>query len=408
MNKRLSIIRPALAALLAVVCAGCAARTPDMPESTANAPAPAPSQAQAQTQTLPQPETRGADDETADYTALYAPALDEICDVLYNGFREDAAYSYANNGILEMSGWMGTDALLAAVGYRIEDLSGDGVPELLVGMVPGDSPQPWEKDVVLGGFTYKDGEIVTFLDGWARNSYQWLGGGRFYNMGSNGAASSVFGEFVLSPDGTSLSCEDFYFTDLKSTDEADIVYYHNTTGVWDTDASEELAVSDDDFLTIMQSYEARTQRLELTPFSACEYAGSALRQTDCKVRASYWEDAGVDLAACEDASAYLAGFYPAGTEFETTVVFRAEEAVSDFKLLALALRDVDADGNAVYDIDEIFCLSTLRPDAPLAVPMSFPGDIPSGGFSYTDTDGTLRRFTVSVSGMDGSLVVAPF
>jgi len=37
-----------------------------------------------------------------------------------------------------------------------------------------------EVQLLLGGYSRKDGEPVCFLEGWARNVYEWLGGGRFF------------------------------------------------------------------------------------------------------------------------------------------------------------------------------------------------------------------------------------
>jgi hypothetical protein len=68
---------------------------------------------------------------------------------------------------------------------------------------------------------------------------------------------------------------------------------------------------------------------------------------------------------------------------------------------------VDAEGKATFDVETVFNIPSLRSGIPLAVPMSFPGDIPSNGFSYTDTDGTTKTYSIGVSGRDGSLVVTP-
>ena len=296
--------------------------------------------------------------------------------------------------------------LLAAIGYSIRDISGDGVPELLIGTLPDDSPD-MESGVVFGGFTCKEQEIVTFLDGWGRNAYQWMGGGEFCNFGSGGAAYAMFGAYQISRDGTELICEDYYFTDIKDENYEEILLYHNTTGVWGRDEAEELSISEEAFWDILKGYEARYQQPDLTPFSAYEYTGYIAQSPDSKVRLDYLEDVAYMLAQYDDASEYLGGFYPPDTEFETTVVFRAEEEIKDFRLLSLSLRDVDDSGHATFDMTEVFRIPVLRPDTPLAVPMSFPGDIPSNGFGYTEADGTLRQFTVGMSGKDGSLEVSP-
>ena len=44
---------------------------------------------------------------------------------------------------------------------------------------------------------------------------------------------------------------------------------------------------------------------------------------------------------------------------------------------------------------------------PLVQELLFGGAIPNCGFSYVDEAGTVRAFTVEISGMDGSLLIQP-
>ena len=89
-------------------------------------------------------------------------------------------------------------ALLQYLGYTIEDISGDGIPELLIGTIPNDAAEVPETQLNLGGYTCKDGEPVCFLEGWARNVYEWLGDGRFFYFASRGYAYSGFGPVHIS------------------------------------------------------------------------------------------------------------------------------------------------------------------------------------------------------------------
>ena len=109
---------------------------------------------------------------------------------------------------------LGREAALQGTGFAIEDITGDGVPELLVGSMPG------------------SGTPAAVFDGWARNGYYALGGGRFYYHGSGGAAYSAFGTCHLSYDGSRIEWEDFYFSDIKDSSAGTIGYFHNTTGIW--------------------------------------------------------------------------------------------------------------------------------------------------------------------------------
>lgn len=231
-----------------------------------------------------------------------------------------------------------------------------------------------------------------------------LGDGRFYNFGSSGAAYSAFGTFHVSSDGTELLCEDFYFTEPKGEDYSEVGYYHNTTGVWDKNAAEERAITPEAFWMLSDRYEAESLVPELTPFADYEYTGYVAQPLDCKVHADFFDDVSYKYPFYQYDDAYE---YVDGSDYETRVMFRSDEGVMNFKLLALTLRDVDAEGHAAFDVETVFSIPSLRAGIPLAVPMNFPGDIPSNGFSYTDTDGTTRTYSISISGRDGSLVIAP-
>lgn len=400
--KRNHVVWLLLAAFLAVMLTGCGATEP--------VKTPAPADASTVTEQAPaapkSTESVGSAQETeeqTDYLSVYAPVLDQICDVLYNGLSEDMDNPLVASGIVEMAMWMERSELLQNIGYTMMDISGDGIPELLVGTVVNTGTQAVEKSVVLSGYTCKDGEPACFLDGYTRSSYQWLGDGRFYYFGSGGAAYSAFGTYHILPDGTDLQCENFYFSDTRDSDISEVVYYHNTTGAWDKAAAEEINISSDAFWALSDDCSSEYRALELTPFADYPYAGYIAQPLACKVRADYYEDVSGTLIAYEDGSDY----FPAGAIFDTKVVFRCEEDIKDFKVLSLNLLDVDASGHASFDIHEQYTIATLHADKPLVAPMSFPGDLPSNGFSYTDTDGTTKTFAINISGKDGSLVIEP-
>ncbi len=53
----------------------------------------------------------------------------------------------------------------------------------------------------------------------------------------------------------------------------------------------------------------------------------------------------------------------------------------------------------------MFHSAELKKNAPIAVPLNFPGDMSLNGFCYKGPDGNLKTFTVGISGKDGSLVI---
>ena len=96
------------------------------------------------------------------------------------------------------------------------------------------------------------------------------------------------------------------------------------------------------------------------------------------------------------------------SEYSTMIVFTTDGVLQDLKLLSLFMNDVDEEGNPEYSIDEIYSYGTLESYRPLMVELTFYGDMPSYGVSYTDENGETRFFAVSVSGYDGSLELLEF
>ena len=96
------------------------------------------------------------------------------------------------------------------------------------------------------------------------------------------------------------------------------------------------------------------------------------------------------------------------TYFTTPEHTKCGQHDRDLKLLSLFMNDVDEEGNPEYTIDEIYSYGTLESYRPLMVELTFYGDMPSYGVSYTDENGETRYFAVSVSGYDGSLELLEF
>lgn len=95
-------------------------------------------------------------------------------------------------------------------------------------------------------------------------------------------------------------------------------------------------------------------------------------------------------------------------EYQSKVLFTADRSVKNFNVLALTMEDVDDDGNVTFSEKSIHTLATLKPERPLMVRMTFEGTIPNYGISYTDTDGSTKRFAVQISGKDGSIILSEF
>lgn len=92
----------------------------------------------------------------------------------------------------------------------------------------------------------------------------------------------------------------------------------------------------------------------------------------------------------------------------TKVIFMAEGNVRDFKFLSLFCEDVLEDGTPVFTVEELYQTDSLTPEKHLLVEMTFGESIPSYGYSFVDDNGETQRFTLEMSGMDGSIYIGEF
>lgn len=326
-------------------------------------------------------ETSETIQEAVDYEEIYSSLLKDYAQLLLSGEAKNPLVVDGGVAIQSIYSIFGRDEAPAQVGYRIEDLSGDGIPELLIGDV-----QSMENGLGYGSqlyavYTCKEQEPVLSFYDYERNSYQFLGNGRVLNQGSSGAAYSCFGTFHLSTDGTELVCEDFYFTSPKDDSFGEIGCYHDTTDEWEIEKAEE--VSEDSFWDLENTLQEQVQMLEFMPFS--EYIGMQGMET------------------------YNTGESDADTEVyvdwnsDSAVIFYADATVDDFKVLSLSLEEVDENGKYTFLVEQEKNYGTIVPGEPLILNMEMIGTIPNNGISYVNSRGETKTFAIEVSGYDGSL-----
>ena len=95
-------------------------------------------------------------------------------------------------------------------------------------------------------------------------------------------------------------------------------------------------------------------------------------------------------------------------EYAAKMLLMTDFPVTDVKILALELEDVAQDGTLSFRSRELYSQPVLLRTRPLELTLVMEGSIPTRGVSYTDPGGYTYRYAISVSGMDGSLILSPF
>lgn len=201
------------------------------------------------------------EEKEPDASEIYQYILRDYYNTVKNPDSADE-FEEGKMGVVENARYLEGEAL-NEIGYIIYDVNGDGVEELLIGM--GNQEWSYTKNTLLAVYTIKNNEPVFVLEGRSRDSYFLMKNGEFLNSGSNGAAYKIFGVYSL--ENAELVCKDFYFSYEKNNDFEDIGFFHNTTGIYEKSASEELDITDDEFWAIEEKLSESTAELDFIPFS---------------------------------------------------------------------------------------------------------------------------------------------
>ena len=86
------------------------------------------------------------------------------------------------------------------------------------------------------------------------------------------------------------------------------------------------------------------------------------------------------------------------------MLLTTDAAVTDFRFVVLSAQE--AEDGVRFEVGEtLYSQDVLTPEAPVLLETVFAGMLPDQGIVYTDTDGTEKRFALTISGEDGSLIL---
>ena len=100
-------------------------------------------------------------------------------------------------------------------------------------------------------------------------------------------------------------------------------------------------------------------------------------------------------------------FEDSTSEYAEKYVFWIQEEITDFRYQELTM-EVNEDGTLSCVAQKtLFSVDQLSPEDGVAVAFRLEGALPNRGIQYTDAEGAIHTFYLTISGMDDSLLVIP-
>ena len=221
------------------------------------------------------------------YKAVYAPVVSEITGVLRDGYVTGRKYEYVTDVYFEWSELYDKEYLPAEIGFVIADITGDWVPELIIGVNDSYDDVNFYTSVYCI-FTEKDGKPFAVFRYGTKDDiecstvYKWLGDGHLLYMKQISTTDAAFGDFHLSRDGMEIIWDDFYFSDEK--DDGETGFYNNKIGVCNINESEEIKTTRDEFYEKRDKYESLSRMLRIIPIQNYEYGSVDNRGDEVEVK----------------------------------------------------------------------------------------------------------------------------
>lgn len=111
----------------------------------------------------------------------------------------------------------------------------------------------------------------------------------------------------------------------------------------------------------------------------------------------------IDISILYDNSIIHSNFHEYSvtvSDDNTQIVFLPNEVLTDISFVSLKYYD-----NSLVLDEKILTLPAISPEKPLLMGVVFYGDMTTYGISFRDLNGTMRYYSLSLSGFDNSLEV---
>lgn len=319
------------------------------------------------------------------YEREYGKLVEGIYNFVNDG-NMDKVPQQGMTGIYELRDHMGYVDALNMLGYTLQDINNDKVPELIFAILDNEKQGKgyYGKDIY-AVYTFVDGKIKFVDEGWARSNIKLLANNMLLTRGNSSNTDYVLALKDLLPNGNKR-CIDMYFTRSKSNNEPGLDVYRNNVGRDDVAVSQKTNMTADDFFDMGTEMAGDSVKLELLPLKEYKqrgFKGLAMQYLEC-MGVHELQDVKADLSKYEQVSV--------PNPFKgADVIFRSTKNLEEFRLLELA------SGKSVY------CKDLLMADEKLVLHLESLETIPKNGISFKDDAGIERRFAILQSGKDGSI-----
>lgn len=342
-----------------------------------------------------EPET---DQENANYLRLYT----EILDNFYEFVFDETNWSRPEPVEIALQGTIyGTDPseALSLIGYALKDVSGDGIPELIIAPTDIEKPDDYLRGRLYAIYTLKDDDPFFSNFGSDYHSIFFVSEGLFYYQGIAGATAEIFRHETVSLDGTEFTLSSEYLSKIKEPPFEKWDYYINTASADSPTGYIGEEIDEEAFLNLVDEMVQQVEVIELTPFS--EYEPVRMMQDVTRPMSI------INLAEKAHPNKRHT-FNIDDIEHDLRVVLRASGNVIDFKVLELTPVGNTNVPVLTFETKELYSRDELVLEWPLILGIPSIGEFPEYGVSFIDHDGILHHYAINRSKNDGSIQLVRF
>lgn len=323
------------------------------------------------------------------YEQEYRKIVAGVCDYLTTG-NTAGLPAQGLTGFEELEGHNDLGQGVSSVGYTLQDINNDKVPELIFGLIDYPEGKGYYGRDIYAVYTFVDGKIKFVDEGWSRSRLRLLPQDM---LSKRTCIDDNDMEWMLEMkdllrDGSLRQGETFY----TKVEDGRCNVYRKYLDVNDTFVTQKTSMHFDDMMNI----DLGAQKLELLPlaeYSSRGFKGLVMQHLNC-MGLHELQDNRVDLSAYEHV-------YVDNPSQGAEVLFSSNTSLASFEVL-----DLQGDSSRV-----IYSKGLLNPEEKLVLHLeSFETDpefdyetVIKNGICFRDDTGSLRKFAIRAKVMDGSV-----